>query len=137
MSKDREGKRREPMIETSELTGFLDDGTEFTGQMKFTGTMRIDGKYEGTIKSDSMLIVGESAHIKAEILEVGSISINGYVEGKIIAKEKIEVHSKGRVYGTVKTPSLVIDDGAILQGQCEMDQKGTEKKLESPKKQRD
>jgi cytoskeletal protein CcmA (bactofilin family) len=137
MSKDKDEKGRETIIDTSELTGFLDDGTEFTGQMKFTGTMRIDGKYEGTIKSDSMLIVGESAHIKVEMLEVGAISINGYVEGKIIAKEKVEVHSKGRVYGTVKTPSLVIDDGAILQGQCEMDQKGAEKKPELSKKQKD
>jgi cytoskeletal protein CcmA (bactofilin family) len=132
--KEKEEKTKEPIIETSELTGFLDDGTEFVGQMKFTGTMRIDGKYEGSIKSDSTLIVGESAHIKVEMLEVGAISINGYVEGKIIAKERIEVHSKGRVLGTIKTPSLVIDDGAVLQGQCDMEQKGVEKKNEPLKK---
>lgn len=132
--KEKEERIKDPIIETSELTGFLDDGTEFVGQMKFTGTMRIDGKYEGTIKSDSTLIVGESAQIKAETLEVGAISINGYVEGKIIAKERIEVHSKGRVIGTIKTPSLVIDDGALLQGQCDMEQKSVEKRNDVPKK---
>lgn len=132
--KEKEEKAKEPIIETSELTGFLDDGTEFTGQMKFTGTMRIDGKYEGTIKSDSTLIIGESASIKAESLEVGQISINGYVEGKIVAKERIEIHSKGKVLGTIKTPILVIDDGAVLQGQCDMDQKAVEKRPEPLKK---
>lgn len=132
--KEKEEKAKEPIIETSELTGFLDDGTEFTGQMKFTGTMRIDGKYEGTIKSDSTLIIGESASIKAESLEVGQISINGYVEGKIVAKERIEIHSKGKVLGTIKTPILVIDDGAVLQGQCDMDQKAVEKRPEPIKK---
>jgi len=131
----KEDRIKDQSIESGELTGFLDEGTDFSGDMKFSGTMRIDGKYEGKIKSDSTLIIGESADIKVDTIEIGSISINGRIEGNIVAKEKVEIHSRGRVYGSIKTPSLIIDDGAILQGQCDMDQKvAKEKPAEEVKK---
>jgi cytoskeletal protein CcmA (bactofilin family) len=117
----KDEKNRETMIESSEITGFLDEGTEFVGEMKFGGTMRIDGKYEGKIKSNSSLIIGETANIKADLIEVGAISINGRIEGNIVAKDRIEIHSMGKVFGSITTPSLIVDDGAILQGQCSME----------------
>ncbi|MBN2135493.1 MAG: polymer-forming cytoskeletal protein [Acidobacteria bacterium] len=116
----KDEKNRETLIESTEITGFLDEGTEFNGEMKFGGTMRIDGKFNGKIKSDSTLIIGETASVKAELIEVGAISINGKVEGHIKAKERIEIHSRGKVYGSITAPSLIIDDGALLEGQCSM-----------------
>ncbi len=128
-------KSRHAISEHSEITGFLDEGTEFKGDMSFEGTMRIDGKYEGKIKSNSTLIIGETATVKAELIDVGSISINGRVEGKIVAKERIEIHERGKVYGSINTPSLIIDDGALLQGDCAMAKdKSKEKPAENSKK---
>jgi len=129
-----EDKARHSVADMSEITGFMDEGTEFKGEMKFHGTMRIDGKYEGIIKSDSILIIGETADVKAELIEVGSISINGRVDGNITAKEKIEIHERGKVFGSVNTPSLVIDDGAILQGKCNMSKDTVKPKPESETK---
>jgi len=126
-----EDKSRHSVGDLSEITGFLDEGTEFKGEMKFHGTMRIDGKYEGIIKSDSILIIGETADVKAELIEVGSISINGRIDGNITAKEKIEIHERGKVFGSVNTPSLVIDDGAILQGKSNMSKDTVKPKPES------
>lgn len=116
----KDDKYKETLIESSEITGFLDEGTEFNGEMKFGGTMRIDGKFSGKIKSESTLIIGETAHVKAEMIEVGAISINGRVDGNIKAKHKIEIHSQGKVNGSISAPSLIIDDGAVLEGQCSM-----------------
>jgi len=116
----KDDKNKETLIESSEITGFLDEGTEFSGEMKFGGTMRIDGKFNGKIKSENTLIVGETAHVKAEMIEVGAISINGRVDGNIKAKHKIEIHSQGKVNGSISAPSLIIDDGAMLEGKCSM-----------------
>ena len=111
---------RDRSLEHGEISGFLDEGTDFEGNLRFRDTMRIDGRFRGSISSKSVLIVGESADIKGEVT-VSNVSINGRVNGKIIADKKIEIHSKGRVFGDITTPNLVIEDGAFFNGNCNME----------------
>ncbi len=108
-------------IGSERLSGFLDKDTSFVGEIKFNNTLRIDGNFEGKIMSSSTLLIGETGRVKADI-EVGVISINGYVEGKIKAKTKVEIFSKGKVSGTIITPKLMIEEGAYFQGECKMEE---------------
>ncbi|HJQ39586.1 MAG TPA: polymer-forming cytoskeletal protein [Thermoanaerobaculia bacterium] len=109
---------------SGELNGFLDRGATFKGELEFEDTMRIDGKFNGKITSKNELIVGESAHIEGDI-HVGRITINGTVVGKIHADQRVEIHRQGKVYSDIDTPALIIEDGAIFQGNCVMgDRKG-------------
>ncbi len=103
-----------------DLNGFLDRGTEITGELRFRDLMRIDGKFKGKIQSTNTLIVGESGEVDAEI-DVGTLSVSGRVEGTLKAQIKIEIHNKGKVYGTLISPCLVIEEGALFQGKCEME----------------
>jgi cytoskeletal protein CcmA (bactofilin family) len=102
-----------------ELNGFLDRGSSFKGEMEFEDTMRIDGKFNGKIVSKNELIVGESAHIEGD-LHVGRVAISGTVIGKIVAEQRVEIHRNGKVYSDIETPALVIEEGAIFQGNCQM-----------------
>jgi cytoskeletal protein CcmA (bactofilin family) len=107
-----------------ELNGFLDHGSSFKGELEFEDTMRIDGRFNGKIISKNELIVGESAHIEGDI-HVGRIAISGTVVGKIVADARVEIHRNGKVYSDVDTPALIIEEGAIFQGNCVMgDKKG-------------
>jgi cytoskeletal protein CcmA (bactofilin family) len=111
---------------SGELNGFLDRGAVFKGEMEFEDTMRIDGKFNGRINSKNELIVGESAHIEGDV-HVGRIAISGTVVGKIVASQRVEIHRNGKVYCDIDTPALVIEEGAIFQGNCvmgERDRKG-------------
>lgn len=116
---------RDKVFDHGEISGFLDEGTSFNGELTFRNTMRIDGKFKGSIKSKNVLIVGETAEIDGEV-EVSNVSINGKVSGKIVAEKKIEIHSKGKVYCDIDTPKLVIEDGAFFQGECNMKEAGTQ-----------
>ena len=107
---------------SGELNGFLDRGAVFKGEMEFEDTMRIDGKFNGRINSKNELIVGESAHIEGD-LHVGRIAISGTVVGKIVATQRVEIHRNGKVYCDIDTPALVIEEGAIFQGNCVMGEK--------------
>lgn len=110
-----------------ELNGFLDRGSSFKGEMEFEDTMRIDGKFNGKIVSKNELIVGESAHIEGDV-HVGRVAISGTVIGKIIAEQRVEIHRNGKVYSDIETPALVIEEGAIFQGNCLMGEKDRERK---------
>ncbi len=107
---------------SGDLNGFLDRGSSFKGELEFEDTMRIDGKFNGRIRSKNELIVGESAHIEGEI-HVGRIAISGTVVGKIKADQRVEIHRNGKVYSDIDTPALVIEEGAIFQGNCVMGEK--------------
>src|SRR5438034_9144472 len=107
-----------------ELNGFLDHGSSFKGELEFEDTMRIDGRFNGRITSKNELVVGESAHIEGDI-HVGRIAISGTVVGKIVADQRVEIHSYGKVFSDIDTPALIIEEGAIFQGNCVIgDRKG-------------
>jgi cytoskeletal protein CcmA (bactofilin family) len=108
------------------LNGFLDEGSHFKGELTFEDTLRIDGKFEGTILSEHELIIGDTADVQADI-RVGSISIDGTVRGTVLAREKIEIHPHGRVFAKLQSPILKIEEGAVFEGACSM-----EPELEQP-----
>lgn len=107
---------------SGDLNGFLDRGSAFRGELEFEDTLRVDGRFNGKITSKNELIVGETAHVEGEV-HVGRIAISGTVEGTLIADEKIEIHRTGKVYGNIQTPTLVVEEGAILQGDISMGSK--------------
>jgi cytoskeletal protein CcmA (bactofilin family) len=105
----------------SDIRGFLGDGTDINGEVKFSEILRVDGRISGKIISENgSLLIGEGGYIRASI-EAGTVSISGVVEGTITARIKVEIHSKGKVYGDVFTPNLIIEHGAIFDGKCHMD----------------
>ena len=67
--------------EGATLNGFLDRGSHFQGELTFEETFRIDGRFEGKIRSGSELILGDSADVNADI-EVGRLSVNGKLSGQ-------------------------------------------------------
>ena len=119
-----------------EINAFLGRDTEFEGKFSFTGAVRVDGNISGEIFSSGTLIVGESAVINSQI-HVADIIISGEVHGDIVAERKIEINVPGKLFGNIKTPKLVLEEGVIFEGNCKMNnlQEETEKNLAiSPKK---
>ncbi|MEW6375376.1 MAG: polymer-forming cytoskeletal protein [Thermodesulfobacteriota bacterium] len=109
-----------PTIE--EMNVFWDKNSVFEGKITSEGIFRLDGKVEGEIFHSGTLIVGETAIIKGRV-GVDALIINGKMEGEVTAKERVEIHSKGKFYGTIFTPIFVIQDGGIFEGNCKMEGK--------------
>lgn len=95
----------------------LGKNATFCGTLKFNNLIKINGNYEGKIDTTGILIIGEGASIKADIV-AQSIVVSGTVKGDIYATEKVELLPTGRVYGDIKTEKFKISDGAILDGKC-------------------
>jgi cytoskeletal protein CcmA (bactofilin family) len=112
--KEKERKRE---YDEQKITGFFDKDTEFKGDLSFKGSFRIDGFFKGTIVSDSMLVIGEQGKVEADI-KAGYVVINGEIRGTIRAEDKVEIHSRGRVFGSIISPKLIVDEGAYLEANC-------------------
>src|SRR5689334_17468356 len=90
-----------------EIHTLLGRGTSFEGKLTFEGTVRIDGVLIGEIFSEDILVVGEGAQVKAKI-EVGTLIVEGNIEGNIRAGKLVELHAPARVRGNIETPQLFI-----------------------------
>ncbi len=104
---------------SDQVLGFLDKGTSVTGELEFTGTLRIDGNFHGSISTGDMLIIGEHAVVHADI-KVGEIEIHGQIFGRVEATRRLEVSPSGRIRGDLCTPVLLVNAGAVLDGRIEM-----------------
>jgi cytoskeletal protein CcmA (bactofilin family) len=105
--------------EQSEITAFLGKGTEFKGVLSFAGTIRVDGKVEGEVVSKDTLIAGDGAFLQGEIT-VGTLISSGKVVGNVNASQKVHVIAPANIEGNIRTPKLIIEEGVIFNGRCEM-----------------
>jgi cytoskeletal protein CcmA (bactofilin family) len=106
------------------LTAFIDQGSSFEGKLSFKDTVRIDGHFSGQISSENTLVVGETGVIEANVRSQ-TVIISGTVAGDICAAARVIVHKTGRVDGNVETPVLIMEDGAVVNGQLKMGAKKT------------
>jgi len=104
---------------SEQICGFLDKGTNVTGELEFSGTLRLDGNFQGSINTGGVLIIGEHAMIHADI-KVGEIEIYGKVFGNIESNRRVQISATGRVRGDIQTPILVMQPGALLDGRTQM-----------------
>jgi len=101
------------------VTGFLGSQTEFTGKLSFSGVVHLDGTFDGEIISRGTLVVGSESVVRARI-HASVLKISGEVHGDVLATEKIELYPPAKVYGNIRTPSLVVEEGVIFEGTCSM-----------------
>src|SRR5580765_3180556 len=102
-----------------QIAAFFDQGTNLTGELQFSGVVRIDGSFHGSINGGETLIVGNNAVIHADI-RVREIEIHGQVFGNIEVGGRAEIHSSGTFRGDIHTPRLVIHPGGVLDGHSRM-----------------
>ena len=96
-------------------------GLSVKGDILSRGSLRVDGKVEGSISAEGSVVVGENGVVQANIT-ADRVVVGGNVKGKVIGREKVEIVSPGRMYGDVHTkPSkLLISEGVVFEGRCVM-----------------
>jgi len=105
--------------DSGQVNGLIDRGCSFEGKLMFDGTVQVNGDFRGEVLSDGTLIVGPEAKLAAQI-QIDTLIVEGYIEGTIEAKQRVELRRGANFIGDIVTPSLVVEDGAIFQGRSQM-----------------
>lgn len=77
----------------------------------------IKGKFQGELETRGIICIAEGADVTAE-MNVGSAVVNGKLRGNIVSENKVEIKESGIVFGTITSPVLLVDDGAIFVGKA-------------------
>ena len=112
-------KEKSPKAINIESKTMLGSNALFNGELTFKGTLCVDGKFEGQLTTNDTLIVAEQGSVLADI-KAGVVICKGKITGNIIASQKVEIHSTGKILGDVQTPALSIEIGAVFKGNSSM-----------------
>ena len=110
--------RKEGVIE-GKLNCIVGEESTFKGDINVSGSVRIDGEFEGHIAATQSLLIGKTGIVKADV-EVRDLMVAGVIVGNLKAVERVELHTGARVDGDIETGSLVVDDGVVFNGRCFM-----------------
>jgi len=112
-------KRRPAASSRKKLTAFLDEGSDIEGKYTFSGTVLLNGKFQGEIASPDTLIIGERGVVNASV-RTGTLVVNGELVGNVHASERVELSGKARVFGDLESPVIVLEEGVMFEGHCRM-----------------
>lgn len=115
--------RKEIEMKEENVTNMTAD-VEIKGTIKFSHILKIDGKFEGEMITDEGdVIVGKTGSIKANI-KVKNAIVEGHVDGNIVASEKVELKERAQLIGDLKARTLVIEEGVVFVGKCNVNPDG-------------
>lgn len=98
-------------------SNLIGENSYFSGRFLINGSLRIDGRFEGRYLQADQLYIGPTGKIKTNINAV-SVIIEGLVIGNINASNRVLLMPTAKIYGDIKTPELIIQNGVILEGRC-------------------
>ncbi len=98
-------------------TNVIGEKSYFTGNFSINGSLRIDGRFEGKSLKADQLYIGHEGKVKTNI-EAVSVIVEGLIMGNINATSRVLLMPTAKVYGDIRTPELIIQNGVLLEGRC-------------------
>jgi len=102
-----------------ELNSIIGRGAVLEGKLEVQSSIRVDGRVKGSVKSSDTIVVGKDGVVEGD-LTAKNVVVGGKVNGKIEATGRVVLESTSTFTGDLKTGKLVIDEGAVFDGQCSM-----------------
>lgn len=113
-------KERPTVATTPEsVISIVGPGMRVVGDCETDGTIRIEGKVEGSIKAGKAVVVGKEGLVEGDIQTQDAI-ISGSVKGTITADSRLELQGTSRIEGQVRARRMQLEEGAMLNGTVEM-----------------
>lgn len=103
------------MAKYDQNNSIIGEGSIFEGKFYIAGSLRIDGKFEGDIRTEDALIVGQTGKVKTNI-SAKEVVMAGTMIGDIDAKAEVKITETGRMLGDIIAPVLNLAKGVVIKG---------------------
>jgi|SRR3990172_6213583 len=116
----KDGDKNETRSGTVEAAlSIIAAGMRITGDLETNGTLKVDGRIEGSVLGARQLMLGRNGSVKGNV-HAGEVVLGGLVDGSIVADERLELQSSAVVNGDIDTKSIVVLEGARINGTVRM-----------------
>lgn len=105
--------------ESLQIDTLIGEQSSFNGELSFEGAVRIDGKFEGNLRSqkDGTLIISEAAQVIGEV-DVPNLILHGTIRGNVRATKSLKIGASGKLNGDVEYAVITLSEGASINGRC-------------------
>lgn len=93
--------------------------TTVTGKLSFNAPTRIDGVLNGEVRASDLLVIGEEGKVDGTVC-ARQLLVLGEVRGEVQVEGRAEIRAGGRVFGRIQSKLLVVNAGAVLDGDCKI-----------------
>lgn len=100
-------------------TSVISHGTSWNGNLSSSGSVHVHGKVDGSIDAREDIFVAEGAEVDA-VLTAANVTVAGLVRGSILSSNRFEVLPRGQVVGDIRSPVIVVHEGAAIAGDVTM-----------------
>jgi cytoskeletal protein CcmA (bactofilin family) len=96
-------------------------GMSITGDLVTEGTVRVEGRIEGTVRAGKAVIIGKSGEVVGEVITQDAV-IGGRLRGTLVAESRLELQATSDIEGQIRAPAqhLQLEEGARFNGQIQM-----------------
>ncbi len=112
-------KKQEVRGDFKDVETVIGPSVKVKGNFNSKGNIIVEGIIEGNLKTSGNVFAGNDSKITANI-DAKEVCINGEVSGNIKAKGHLKIGNTAKIFGDIECERLSIQDGAILNGKCQM-----------------
>lgn len=112
---------------TEDVVSIVGPGMTITGDCHTEGTLRVEGRVEGTVRSSKAVVVGEEGEVVGDIHTQDAV-VAGRVEGSIVAESRIELQESANIKGDIRCRRVKLEEGGFVDGRIEMGRSDADKK---------
>ena len=96
-------------------------GMSITGDLVTEGTVRVEGRIEGTVRAGKAVIIGKGGEVVGEVITQDAV-IGGRLRGTLVAESRLELQASSDIEGQIRAPAqhLQLEEGARFNGQIQM-----------------
>jgi len=103
----------------SNQINMIGEGTVFEGTLSADSDIRISGRVVGKLDIKGKVIVAQEGVIEGEVIAM-NLDVGGRIHGDVHVEERVVLKSSARVEGNIKSSRLVVEEGAVFNGECQM-----------------
>ncbi|MBQ7222728.1 MAG: polymer-forming cytoskeletal protein [Bacteroidales bacterium] len=89
------------------------------GTLNSKNDIRIDGDFQGTVKTEAKLVLGDSSSVKADI-SCAEIDIYGKCECDKLVAHLVTLRTSSSFKGSIVAVELLIERGAVFNGSSQV-----------------
>jgi cytoskeletal protein CcmA (bactofilin family) len=104
-----------PPAQASSACAIIGKSMRITGEIYAREALCIEGEVEGSIQSNSRLVVETSGKLNASV-KASELDVRGVIQGNVEAADRVVIRKGANIIGDVKTAGIVIEDGAYFKG---------------------
>ncbi|WP_350343661.1 polymer-forming cytoskeletal protein [Proteinivorax tanatarense] len=118
--------KKKEEFDPTKIDTIVGKDSEFDGDLKAKGILRIDGSVKGEILSTGNVLIGETGEVEANV-KAKNLTVSGTIIGNVEIEGLLELLPTAKLIGDIKVSSLEVGDGAVFNGNCEMNESNSKR----------